>query len=150
MKALRILPLLLVLGAMLGLTGCETLDQRDQSLLQQHHVSAPVYNRMLHKEQLALPDITELSKRGLPEPFILNYLKSTYGVYTLNSSDVTQLARDGVSKAIIDYLLSTPTLYGPQRYPYDYPGFGLGPYPYYDYGPPPVVFVPYHASPHFR
>jgi hypothetical protein len=149
MKGLRILPWLLGLGLVFTLAGCETLDQRDQSLLLQHHVSTPVYNRMLHNEQLTLPDITELSKRGLPEPFILNYLRSTYAVYTLNSSDVTRLAHDGVSKAIIDYLLSTPTLYGPQRYPYDYPGFGLGPYPYYDYGTP-VVFVPYHAFPHFR
>ncbi|MGB8355521.1 MAG: hypothetical protein WCD79_16605 [Chthoniobacteraceae bacterium] len=44
-------------------------------------------------------------------------------------------------------MLSTPALYGPQRYqyPYDYPGYG--PYPYYDYGTP-VVILPYHAFPH--
>ena len=149
MKSLRFLPLLVAAGVAFALAGCETLSQRDQSLLAQHHVPAPVVDKMLHNGQLALPDITELSRRGLPDRFILNYLKSTYAVYTLNSSDVTQLIHDGVSRPVVDYLLSTPALYGPQRYPYpyDYPGFGYGPYPYYDYGTP-VVILPNHAFPH--
>jgi len=141
MKWLRFLPILLVLG----LGGCETLDTGDRSILRQHQVSDAVYDKMLHNERLELPDITELSRKGLPDPFILRYLRSTYATYQLTTADVSRLTRAGVSRGVIDYLLATPSMYGPQPYPYGPAAYAYGPYPYYDY--PPVILVnprPYH------
>ena len=142
MKWIRFLPVLFVLI----LAGCETLDRGDQSILRQHRVSNTVYDKMLHNERLALPDIVELSRKGLPDPFILRYLRSTYAVYQLTTADVSQLTRAGVSRGVIDYLLATPSMYSPQAYPYGPAVYPYGPSPYfYDY--PPVVIVnprPWH------
>jgi len=143
MKFLRILPVFLALA--LGFTGCVALDRHDQSLLEQHHVPGALIDRMMRGERLELPDIVVLSKRQLPDPFILDYLRSTYAVYQLASSDVLDLTRAGVGKVVIDYLLATPSMYGPPRYPYGYyPGF-YGPYPYYNYPPPLII-----GNPHFH
>jgi hypothetical protein len=142
-KLLRSLPLLLALM----IAGCETLDNGDRSILRQHHVSRAVYDKMLHNEQLELPDIIELSKRGLPDPFIIHYLKSTYSVYQLTSGDVATLTRAGVSRGVVDYMLATPSLYGPRAYPYWYAGEPYGLYPYSN--PPPVIIVSPHACHHW-
>jgi len=143
MKTLRALQVLLILALVFGQTGCETLDPRDHALLEQHHVSGAVVDKMLHNERLELADITELSKRRVPDPFILNYLRSTYATYQLTSSDVSDLAKSGVSRPVIDYLMATPAMYGPPQYPYEYPGYPYGFYPY-DYPPTVVVVNPHY------
>lgn len=129
------------------LSGCATLDRADLSMLEQHHVSPTVYDKMAHDERLDLPDIIELSKRKVPDSFTLRYLRSTYAVYQLDSEDVLHLRRAGVSREIIDYLLSTPSKYGVRSYPYPYPGYPYDPYyypyPYYYDYPPVIIERPY-------
>lgn len=126
----------------LALCSCATLHERDRGLLQQHGVGGALYDRMIHEEPISVADIVELSHRGLPVPFILHYLQSTYYVYNLTSDDVVHLKRAGVAREVIDYLLSTPGRYAPNAwYPFDSPyyyspyAYPYGPYPYgYGYG----------------
>jgi hypothetical protein len=142
MKWLHLIPAVLALCL---ITGCSTLQKSDVYLLQQHHVSAALSERMIHGEYLDLVDIIELSHRQLPPNFIVHYLWSTYGVYHLSAADISRLQKAGVNKVVIDYLKATPTMF----YPRLYPGYSPGPpydpfyYPYgygygYDYGYPPV------------
>jgi hypothetical protein len=127
MKRLLLLPALLALV----LAGCETLNQADREMLYRHHVSEVVSDKMVHGEPLAVADFIELSKRGVPDGFVIRYLRSTYAVYNLTTAQVLRLRRGGVSDDVIDYLLQTPRMFGPRYYPYD-PYFGIGPYyPYY-------------------
>jgi hypothetical protein len=124
MKLFRLLPAVVALGL---LAGCATLTQNDQALLQQHHVSPALYSRMVHVDPLALSDIIELTQRHLSPDFIIYYLSSTRVAYRLTARDLSNLRNAGVSKQVIDYLLSTPPRYAPA--PYYYP-----PVNYY-YGP---------------
>jgi hypothetical protein len=141
MKSLPLLSAVLVFGLV---TGCSTLDKSDVLLLQQHHVSAALSERMIHGEYLDLGDIIELSHRHLPPNFIVHYLWSTYGVYKLSSADISRLQKAGVNKVVIDYLKATPTIFYPRLYPGYYPGPPYDPfyYPYgygYGYGVPVVI-----------
>ena len=61
-------PLLALLALTFALTGCATLNHRDRAFLESHGVSSgPVYDKMMHHEPLALDDIIELSRKGIPD-----------------------------------------------------------------------------------
>jgi hypothetical protein len=60
---------------------------------------------------LSLADIKEMAVKGVSEPTILNVLRASRAIYTLTTSDVTDLQEGKVSRVVIDYLLSTPLLY---------------------------------------
>lgn len=133
----------------LSLVGCASLSQNDRVALQRHHVSPPVYDKMLHGESLPIPDIVELSKSDLSSRFIIRYLNSTYAVYHLTSQQVVQLRHDGLKAEVLDYLLATPGLYGPRGI-YGDPYF-TDPYPY-GYFPSVLVVGGYshHGGHHHR
>ena len=137
--------LLLVLLAMSFLTGCATLNQRDRNMLGQHQVSPDLYDRMLHKEPLALSDIIELTRKQLPPRFLIDYLDSTRAVYHLTRSDVLRLKKAGVNQDVIDYLLDTTPMYAPQPYYYYSPVYDPWPgsyyYPDYYYRRGPTVII---------
>jgi len=136
---------LIALLAMSLLTGCTTLNQRDRDMLGQHHVSPELYEQMLHKEPLALSDIIELSRKQLPPRFIIEYLDSTRASYHLKRSDVTRLKKAGVSQDVIDYLLESAPLYGPEPYYYSPTFYDSWPssyyYPEYYYYRGPTVII---------
>jgi hypothetical protein len=126
--------LALLAAALFLFSGCTTLSRYDRTALENHNVAAGLYANMQHGEPLSLPDIVELSRRGLSSRFIIRYLHSTYEVYQLTTDDVLYLKRAGVSKEVIDYLLATPQLFGRASAYYDpwyppyYPYYGLGYY----------------------
>lgn len=60
---------------------------------------------------LSLADIKEMAAKGVGEQTILNALRASRAIYTLTTQDVTELQEAKVSRAVIDYLLSTPLLY---------------------------------------
>jgi hypothetical protein len=138
MSFMKLLPVIAAACA-LGLGACASLPHRDRSFLQQHAVGGPLYEKMLHQEPLELADIVDLSRRGLPPPFVIHYLRGTYFVYNLKTEDVLELRRAGVAREVIDYLLATPGLYAPgiaPLYPYGPYDYGYG----YYYGPPPYFY----------
>jgi len=122
-------PLPALLACLLVLSGCATLDQNDRMALARHNASPALTARMAHGEPLAVPDIIELSKKGLPSLFIIRYLRSTETAYPLTVDDVSQLKNAGVSSDVINYLLSTPSIYSPRPYLNPYPP----PFPYDSY-----------------
>jgi len=134
---------------MVALSGCATLKPDERALLLEHNVSPETFDRMRYNEPLTVPDIIELSKRGVPVPFIIHYLRRTETSYPLSPSDITELKNAGVSPDVVNYLLATPSIYSPQRYPYPYypPPYSYGPY-YYDY-PPVIVSGPYDRWHHW-
>jgi len=107
---------------MVALSGCATLKPDERALLLEHNVSPETFDRMRYNEPLTVPDIIELSKRGVPVPFIIHYLRRTETSYPLSPSDITELKNAGVSPDVVNYLLATPSIYSPQRYPYPYYG----------------------------
>lgn len=60
---------------------------------------------------LSLANIKELAGKGVSEQTILNALRASRAIYTLTTQDVTELQEATVSRAVVDYLLSTPMLY---------------------------------------
>ncbi len=121
------------------LSACATLNDNDRAALERHSVSPALTARMSHGEPLAVPDIIELSRKGLPASFIIHYLRSTQAPYSLKVDDVTQLKNAGVSPDVINYLLATPAAYSPPNpYPPPFP-----PDPYY-YSNPFVPGYPMH------
>lgn len=60
---------------------------------------------------LKLADIREMAAKGVSEQTILNMLRTSRAIYTLTTQDVTELQEAKVSRAVTDYLLSTPLLY---------------------------------------
>lgn len=126
----------------LFLAGCATLRPAERNLLTQHHIALPVYQKMVNYEPLALAEIVELSKRKVPPPFIIRYVRDTGVVYYLRTEDVLQLQMAGVKSDVIDYLLTTPTIaasyYASPRY---------SDYPFY-YGYSPVIVVREHHHHH--
>lgn len=60
---------------------------------------------------LSLADIKEMAAKGVGEQTILNALRASRAIYTLTTQDVAELQEAKVSRAVIDYLLSTPLLH---------------------------------------
>lgn len=60
---------------------------------------------------LSVADIKEMAGKGVSEQTILNVLRASRAIYTLTTQDVTELQEAKASRAVIDYLLSTPLLY---------------------------------------
>lgn len=60
---------------------------------------------------LRLADMGEMAGKGVNEQTILTVLRASRAIYTLTTQDVTELQEAKVSRAVIDYLLSTPLLY---------------------------------------
>lgn len=98
--------------ALLLAGGCATRPTRDP----------PVACPPQPPPALTLAQIKEMSAKGVSDDTILNALRASRAVYQLTADDVQDLQNAKVSKAVIDYLLSTPQLYpaGSVRYRYYY------------------------------
>ncbi len=68
----------------------------------------------------------------MPDSLLIGYLKQERTIYQLNSDHVRMLTDAGVSKTVIDYLLTTPAMQPERVYP-----------AYYWHVPPPF---PYHRG----
>ena len=132
------------------LAGCMTLSQNDRVLLQQHRVSSDLYYRMMHVDPLSLADIIELSKKQLPPDFIIYYISSTHVAYRLTTDTLSYMRKSGVSKQVLDYLMSSPPPYAVAPYPLIPPVnlyYGPGYYGYYPgYGYPRVTVGGYYGG----
>jgi hypothetical protein len=79
---------------------------------------------------LELVEIIHLAEKDVPDSLVIGYIKQEQTIYQLNSDHVTMLAEHGVSKMVIDYLMTTPAAHAirpqPMRYHLPPP-----PFPYY-------------------
>jgi len=107
-------------------------------------VAPELLQKMLQGRVLTLPEIEQLSQKGVNETNIVKYLRSTGAVYFLTSRQVNDLQQAHLSEGLIDYLLSTPALhrdsallYRYYYYPPAYPGYWPWhhhDFHHYDYG----------------
>ena len=63
--------------------------------------------KMLDGEVLTLADLEDLARYKVSEGTILKYLQGTGAIYILRTEDVNRLQQAGLSKGVIDYMLST-------------------------------------------
>ena len=122
------------LFAILGLllTGCASTGRsvNYSEHLAAYDVDAHVAEKMKARLPLELADIQHFAEKGVSDSLLIGYLKHERTVYQLNSDQVRMLADAGVSKEVIDYLLTTPAARSPVRaYPV-----------YYWHGPPPFPY----------
>jgi hypothetical protein len=135
---------LLVLALPLLLTACGLSEQQkaDYAAVQRSGVNSATYDKMTHGDDLSLYDVKALARAGVSEGVILRYMRNQGTIYVLNAGDVDGLLKAGVSKSVVDYMMSTPHIYGPAVYPVV--SIGYGPYwggPYW--GPGPYYPAPY-------
>jgi hypothetical protein len=104
------LPRALLLGAALFCAGCQSLNHADRANLAAHGVRPDLARKMAHVQPLTLPEIAEVSRRGLLPEYILTYLHATHHVYDISDADGFRLNREGVNPTVIAYLFATPNL----------------------------------------
>ena len=80
---------------------------------------------------LTLPQIKEMTAKGVSDETILSALRASRAAYKLTSKDVMDLQEAKVSQAVLDYLLSTPQLYPAQPAPRYRTYYSPYPPPYY-------------------
>ena len=136
MKQRIFLSFLTSLLALFVFAGCASIDRTERNTLAAHNVSPVIYDKMMHGEVLVLNDIIELSQRQVPPPLIIRYLYSTQAIYSLDKPALARLNQGKVGQEVINYLLETPSLFGPRPYPGPY----YGPRPWYPYG----AYDPYY------
>ncbi len=132
MKLSRLLALLVV-PLVLAACGPTAQQQSDYVAVQHSGVSDAVYDKMVHGDALSLGDIENLSRAHVNDGVILRYIRDQGTIYTLNSADVTNLRRAGVSQSVVDYMLQTarqyynyPPVYDPWYGPWWGPWYGPG------------------------
>jgi hypothetical protein len=140
MKFLRLFVLLVPL--VLTACGLSSQQKADYARVQTSGVSSAIYDKMVHGDALSLYDIKALTRAGVNDGIILRYMRDQHTIYSLNSDDVTSLRHAGVSQSIVDYMLQTPRMFGPDFYPYPYP-YGYGPYWGDPFWGPPYPYYPY-------
>ncbi len=97
--------------------------------LQAYTVDGHVVEKMEERLPLELVEIVHLTERKVPDSLIIGYIKQEETIYQLTSDHVNMLAEQGVSKIVIDFLLTTPTAHAlrpspvfyhvpPPQYPY--------------------------------
>ena len=147
MKFFRIL----VFALPLLLTACGLSEQQkaDYAAVQRSGVNSATYDKMVHGDDLSLYDVKALARAGVSEGVILRYMRNQGTIYVLNAGDVDGLLKAGVSKSVVDYMMSTPHIYGPTVYPVVSVGYGPywgGPY----WGPGPYYYPAPYAYPYRR
>jgi hypothetical protein len=95
-----------------------------------YNVDGHVVEKMEARLPLELVEIIHLAEKDVPDSLVIGYIKQEQTIYQLNSDHVTMLAEHGVSKMVIDYLMTTPAAHAirpqPMRYHLPPP-----PFPYY-------------------
>lgn len=132
MKLTRLLALL-VIPLFVTACGPTAQEQADYAAVQRSGVAEATYDKMVHGDSLSIVDIESLSQSHVNDGVILRYLRNTGTIYTLNSADVINLRRAGVSQSVIDYMLQSareyynnPPVYDPWFGPWWGPWYGPG------------------------
>ena len=101
-----------------------------------YDVDSHIVEKMEKRLPLELTEIIHLAERKVPDSLIIGYIKQEQTIYQLNSDHVSLLTSRGVSKMVVDYMMTTPTenairppsalFYSPPPVPYPYyRGFGI-------------------------
>jgi len=149
---------LLLLAA--ALSGCATFDRSEITRVRQHGVSPAVVAKLDLGKPVAPADVIELTRRGVPDEWIIRQIED-HGVDSyISRSDVTMLRRAGVRPGVIDALVNASDRFAGNYRARGFASFGsyfgdpydefYGPYPGYWYGGvgSSFVFPRYHHHHH--
>lgn len=106
-----------LLFLVLLISGCATNALHDQDMAKVVSCGTPTVTvaKMQHHLPLELSDIVALAKQKVPDDIVLRYLQFMRSSYTIYPKNVEELRAEGVSDVVINYLLSTPSLYATDR-----------------------------------
>jgi hypothetical protein len=132
---INVLCIILILSA----SGCVSIQKRKvfAESFQSYGVSAVVQEKVGRGKDLTIEDIKNLVKRNVPDESIIEYLKYSQKTYTLQVREIEQMQQNGFSEELINFIISTPTLYSREIHPPFYPAhphYYYGPYPYHPQG----------------
>jgi len=89
-----------------GLIG-HGFDQAQQARLQ---AAAPqTWQRVAQGQPLAIEDVKALSRAGLSDKLIISQIHNTGTIYYLGTADIIALKNAGISEAVIDFMINTPS-----------------------------------------
>jgi hypothetical protein len=82
-------------------------NQEARQEVENSNLSPALKKKLLDGEVLTLADIEDLGRNKIGEATILKHLRGTRAVYVLRTDDINRLQEAGLSKGVIDYMLST-------------------------------------------
>jgi hypothetical protein len=129
----------------IGFTGCATFTPAEMGQIRQHGVSPVVVNKMEDGRVLHPGDVIELTRRGVPDSFIIRQIDDTGVDYVLNRNDVKRMQEAHVSHRVMDALIVASEdfagHYAPGGHVHAYAAYPSDYYePYYGYS---TYFYPY-------
>ncbi len=92
--------------------------------------------RVAQGQPLTLEDIKAIAGANVSDDLIIGQISSTRTVYRLGTAQIIDLKSAGVSEAVIDYMISTPTAFAQPQ-----------PAPVHDYYEDPAPFPPFFFFP---
>ena len=98
--------LLGIFATLLALAGCGSSAQQRDDLAAVRHtgVTAPLYDKMEHGQDLSVDDVVALSKSGVGDDVVVRYVRDQHTIYRLTDRDVARLHHGGVSQSVIDFM----------------------------------------------
>ena len=129
-------------------TGCATFNKTELGQIRQRGVAPAVVGKMSDGQVLTPSDVIELTRRGVPDSFILRQIDDAGVDYVLNRNDIKRLQAARVSRAVMDALIAGSDdfarHYGPSTRARVYAGD-----PYDDYYFGPYFSGPYYGGPYY-
>jgi hypothetical protein len=90
----------------LALTGCATFKPQELAAIRARGVEPAIMAKLARDEPLTPPEISALSRRGVPDAFIERHLQSAGVDYLLTRQDVRSMRQSGVSARVVDAVLA--------------------------------------------
>jgi hypothetical protein len=147
---LRPIAATLLLG--LAFTGCATFNDQEIGQIRQHGVSPIVVGKMQKGDILTPQDVIQLSRRGVPDEFIIRQIQDAGVDYVLGKDDLKKLAAAHVSKDVAVALIMASDEFARDHSPNYHPrvSVGYGVYDPYDFSAPyPPYAYPDYAYPYY-
>jgi hypothetical protein len=132
-------PVLASILVAFSFAGCATFSDREIGQMRQHGVSSAVIGKMEEGHVLSPSDVIELTRRGVPDDFIIRQIDDTGVDYILSRTDFKRLRDAHVSRPVMDELISASQDFASHHsshstyaaYPYPYDPYYYGAYPYF-------------------
>ena len=86
------------------LSGCATFTDAELGQIRQHGVAPAVLGKMENGHELTPSDVIELTRRGVPDSFIIRQIDDAGVEYVLNRNDIMKLQSAHVNRPVIDAL----------------------------------------------
>lgn len=133
-------PFLASILVAIGFTGCATFTPAELGQIRQRGVAPAVVNKMEDGRVLHPGDVVELTRRGVPDNFIIRQIDDAGVDYVLNRNDMKRLQDARVSRRVVDALVAASDEFASQYAPSGHVS-GFATYPYYGYG-----YAPYYGA----